>query len=174
MTIDLNISRYYLTRPAFVPTTERHPLIKYTSPVTIRDFFIKEVEDSSIVETGMVIALDNSKHMLGYTILSKGDHRSTLIPINLCLKFAIDTVAASIIVVHNHPSGSMILSDADWKIMKSLYVAAKMIHSELLDFIIISGTTNNLISMQEKGTFNVMRRNYERNINKVIGFNTLQ
>jgi len=54
-------------------------------------------------------------------------------------KPAIDELAASIILVHNHPSGNPEPSKMDIEVTKQIYQAGEILGIKLLDHIIIAG-----------------------------------
>jgi DNA repair protein RadC len=73
---------------------------------------------------------------------------------NIChpreiFKYAIENNAASVILVHNHPSGDPEPSKADLEITKRIQEAGKIMGIDLLDHIIIS--KNKIFSFKEKG-----------------------
>jgi DNA repair protein RadC len=73
---------------------------------------------------------------------------------NIChpreiFKYAIENNAASVILVHNHPSGDPTPSKADLEITKRIQEAGKIMGIDLLDHIIIS--KNKIFSFKEKG-----------------------
>jgi DNA repair protein RadC len=72
---------------------------------------------------------------------------------NIChpreiFKYAIEKNAASIILVHNHPSGDPEPSKADLEITKRIQEAGKIMGIDLLDHVIIS--KNKIFSFKEK------------------------
>jgi DNA repair protein RadC len=72
---------------------------------------------------------------------------------NIChpreiFKYAIENNAASVILVHNHPSGDPEPSKADLEITKRIQEAGKIMGIDLLDHIII--TKNKIFSFKEK------------------------
>ncbi len=73
---------------------------------------------------------------------------------NIChpreiFKYALDQNAASVILVHNHPSGDPTPSKADLEITKRIKEAGKIMGIEILDHVIIS--KNKVFSFKEKG-----------------------
>ena len=64
-------------------------------------------------------------------------------------RIAIYNSAASIILVHNHPSGQLVASQDDLKITKQLVDSGKIIEIPVLDHIIVSNTA--YISLREQG-----------------------
>lgn len=72
---------------------------------------------------------------------------------NIChpreiFKYALEKNAASVILVHNHPSGDSEPSEADIEITKRIKEVGKIMGIELLDHIII--TKNKIFSFKEK------------------------
>ena len=64
-------------------------------------------------------------------------------------RYAISQGVASIIMVHNHPSGGIVPSQADIQITKQLKEAGKIIGIQLMDHIIVAGELHH--SLYEKG-----------------------
>jgi len=73
---------------------------------------------------------------------------------NIChpreiFKYAVERNAASLILIHNHPSGDPTPSKADFEITKRIKEAGKIMGIEVLDHVIIS--KNKIFSFKEKG-----------------------
>jgi DNA repair protein RadC len=62
---------------------------------------------------------------------------------------AIQRNAASIIVVHNHPSGDPTPSPEDIALTKSIVQAGKLLDIDLIDHLVIG--QNKYVSMKERG-----------------------
>jgi DNA repair protein RadC len=71
--------------------------------------------------------------------LSQGGISGTVIDVRLILKIAIEHLASSIILCHNHPSGNLNHSEQDVQITKKIKEAAKLFDINLLDHIIVAG-----------------------------------
>jgi len=84
-----------------------------------------------------IIYLNNSNKVLYKYQLSKGGITGTVVDIRLLFKIAIEQNATSIILVHNHPSGTLIASDADKQITKKIKEAGKSLDINVLDHLII-------------------------------------
>lgn len=76
--------------------------------------------------------------MIGMQKLSIGSVNRTLIPKREILQSALLAGAVNIILVHNHPSGSLDPSDEDLKITEDFKAACDSIGIRLLDHLIIS------------------------------------
>ena len=85
-----------------------------------------------------LLMLNRANRVLGRFKVSQGGLSGTVIDTRIILKKALDNLASSIIVCHNHPSGNKQPSDADVKITEKLKKAAEMLEIKLLDHVIIA------------------------------------
>ncbi|MCD4711234.1 MAG: DNA repair protein RadC [Bacteroidales bacterium] len=85
-----------------------------------------------------LLMLNRANRVLGRYKVSQGGLSGTVIDTRIILKKALDNLASSIIVCHNHPSGNNQPSDADVKITEKLKKAAEMLEIKLLDHVIIA------------------------------------
>ena len=85
-----------------------------------------------------LLMLNRANRVLGRFKVSQGGLSGTVIDTRIILKKALDNLASSIIVCHNHPSGNKQPSDADIKITEKLKKAAEMVEIKLLDHVIIA------------------------------------
>ena len=85
-----------------------------------------------------IIYLNNSNKVIKKDQLSKGGITGTLVDVRLVMKNAIELGATGIILVHNHPSGSLEPSIADKKLTAKLKVAGESLDIKVLDHIIIT------------------------------------
>jgi len=85
-----------------------------------------------------LLMLNRANKVLGRYKVSQGGLSGTVIDTRIILKKALDNLASSIIVCHNHPSGNNQPSDADVKITEKLKKAAEMLEIKLLDHVIIA------------------------------------
>jgi DNA repair protein RadC len=85
-----------------------------------------------------LLMLNRANRVLGRFKVSQGGLSGTVIDTRIILKKALDTLASSIIVCHNHPSGNNQPSDADVRITEKLKKASEMLEIKLLDHIIIA------------------------------------
>lgn len=85
-----------------------------------------------------LLMLNRANRVLGKFKVSQGGLSGTVIDTRIILKKALDNLASSIIVCHNHPSGNTQPSDADVKITEKLKKASEMLEIKLLDHVIIA------------------------------------
>jgi DNA repair protein RadC len=96
-----------------------------------------------------VINLDTRNRMLNIEKVYIGSLNSSMVRVGELFKPAIQRNAASIIVVHNHPSGDPTPSPEDIALTKSIVQAGKLLDIELLDHLVIG--QNKFVSMKERG-----------------------
>jgi DNA repair protein RadC len=86
-----------------------------------------------------VLFLNRSNKVIEKQKISQGGITGTVTDIRLILKTAIDNLAISMILCHNHPSGNLQPSDADISITRRLKEASSLMDISLLDHLIIAG-----------------------------------
>lgn len=85
-----------------------------------------------------VILLNRRNTIKFIDLVSIGSMTGTIAVPREVFRMAIHKAAASIIIVHNHPSGEVEPSESDKLITRQLRDAGKIIQIELMDSIIIS------------------------------------
>lgn len=96
-----------------------------------------------------VVLLNNSNSVLGVYSLSKGGITASLVDVRLILSVALKCLATGIVLIHNHPSGSLKPSTSDITIVKKLKDAGKLLDICLFDSIII--TKDSYMSFNDDG-----------------------
>ena len=87
-----------------------------------------------------IIYLNNSNKVIHKSQLSKGGITGTLVDTRLVLKEALQLGAIGLILVHNHPSGTLKPSKSDEQITQKLKLASQSIDIKVLDHLIITET----------------------------------
>ena len=87
-----------------------------------------------------ILLLNRSNKIIDKFKISQGGISGTVIDVRLILKVAIEKLASSIILCHNHPSGNRMPSDADDSITHKLIEGGKLLDIKVLDHIIIADT----------------------------------
>jgi len=85
-----------------------------------------------------VILLNRSNRLILKQRVSIGGVAGTVADIKIILKLALDHLASSIIVCHNHPSGNLKPSEADVRLTKKLKEAASLMDVLVADHLIVS------------------------------------
>ena len=92
----------------------------------------------SDVEEFRLIYLDSKLHVVGQEIMQRGTINSVAIHPREVIKAAMNNHAVSIIMVHNHPSGSVKPSKSDVAMTERIDEACDSIGIKLLDHLVIS------------------------------------
>jgi len=87
-----------------------------------------------------VLLLNRANHVLRKAQISKGGVSGTVVDAKLVFKPAIDALATSIVLCHNHPSGNLRPSQADIDLTKKLKQAAIHLDMHILDHLIVAQT----------------------------------
>jgi len=84
--------------------------------------------------------LTTDNKVIAYRVISNGTiDAATVYPREL-IKTALSLNAAAIILAHNHPSGSITPSEADWVLTRGIWHVCQVMNIKLLDHIIVGGT----------------------------------
>lgn len=87
-----------------------------------------------------VLFLNNSNKIISKVQLSKGGMTGTVVDTRMVFRYAFETKATGLILCHNHPSGSLIPSEADKQITEKLKLAGESLDVKVLDHLIITET----------------------------------
>lgn len=85
-----------------------------------------------------VLYLNNANRVLQKSRISKGGYTGTLVDLRIILKEALQLQAVALILVHNHPSGTLKPSKADINMTQKIKQAAASIDIGVLDHIIFT------------------------------------
>jgi len=125
---------------------------KITGSKDAADYFFPILGDLNHEEF-WVMLLNRGNKIIDSFMISQGGISGTVIDVRIILKPAIEKLASSIILCHNHPSGTMQASDADMKITKKIKNAADMLDITVLDHLIIG--QKNYLSFADEGILNL-------------------
>lgn len=84
-----------------------------------------------------VLLLNRGNKIIDYKKLSEGGVSGTVVDAKMIFKYAIDNLATSMVICHNHPSGNTQPSEADKQLTRKLKSASAFLEISLLDHIII-------------------------------------
>jgi len=99
---------------------------------------LKDVLEGLPHEEFWILVLNRRNKVVKRSQISKGGITGTLADIRLIFKMVIDNRGCSMIVAHNHPSGSTKPSKSDIKITRKIKEACKIMDIDLLDHLIVS------------------------------------
>ena len=101
--------------------------------------FMSEELRSFDREVFCILNLTTDAKVINMNIVSMGTINASLVSAREVFKSSILSNAASIIAVHNHPSGNLYPSQNDMLITNKLMQAGELLGIELLDHIIVGG-----------------------------------
>jgi DNA repair protein RadC len=124
---------------------ERHTVNSPEDAVALVQFEMQALEKEHL----RVILLDTRNHVIEVNEVYQGSLNSSVVRVGEVFTPAVRRNAASILVVHNHPSGDPSPSPEDVSITRTLVQAGKLLEIEVLDHIIIG--LGKFVSLKERG-----------------------
>jgi DNA repair protein RadC len=100
-----------------------------------RQFYFEDIE---IYESMFLILLNRPNITTGWVKISQGGQAGTMCDPKIVAKYAIESMAASVILVHNHPTGNTKPSDADQRITTQIKNGLQLLDVTLLDHVILT------------------------------------
>ena len=98
-----------------------------------------------------VVNLNSKMKPINFNIVSVGNLNQTVADIPFIAKSAICSGAASMILLHTHPSGDPTPSDLDVELTKRVVEAGKLIGVSCVDHVVVGCGTGFTFSMREQG-----------------------
>lgn len=122
------------------------PVIR--QPTDVFDFFRDQM---SLLphEVFRVVALDTKNRIIKEKIITEGTLNASIVHPRDVFRFAVVNSAASVILLHNHPSGDPSPSQEDIAITRRLVDVGKLMEISVLDHLIIGG--GKFVSLKEMG-----------------------
>lgn len=84
----------------------------------------------------LLLVLNQARQITGYKLLASGAQDFVVVDAKIVFRNALLLGAACVIVAHNHPSGSLVPSAADWTITRKLIQAGRVLDVPVLDHIL--------------------------------------
>lgn len=116
---------------------EEEDLKKVTSSKDVYTIMHPELVDLAHEEL-WVLLLNRANFVIGKQFISKGGQAGTVVDPKIIFKAAIEQNAASVILVHNHPSGNLKPSPSDIEITKKMMKAGLLLEIKVLDHLIVN------------------------------------
>jgi len=104
--------------------------------IYMKDFFGSDID---IHESFFLLLMNRANITTGYVKISQGGTAGTVVDPILVSKYAIESLASSVILAHNHPSGNIKPSENDINLTKKIVQGLKMFDIHVLDHLIIPG-----------------------------------
>ena len=96
-----------------------------------------------------VLALNRANQVLGIIPVSVGGVAGTVVDPKIIFGAALKTLASSIVLGHNHPSGNLTPSEADIRLTRKLKEAGETLDLPVIDHLILS--SEGFYSFADKG-----------------------
>lgn len=123
-----------LARRIRFATPVKSLICKSSAPVA--EEFMRLLAHKTQEEFWIVLLNHANKELARYQI-STGTITKTLVDYRIILKYAIEHLATSIILVHNHPSGNLNPSPDDMLVTKNIIACCKQFDILVLDHVIV-------------------------------------
>ena len=124
--------------------------VKITNPDAAerfaRQFYHEDIE---LYESMFIMMLNRAGMVTSYAKISQGGTSGTVADPKIIAKYAVDDLCASVILVHNHPSGNREPSQEDKDLTKKVKQGLAMLDIKLHDHIIL--TTSGYTSLANEG-----------------------
>jgi DNA repair protein RadC len=120
------------------------------TPEAIANLVIGRLKDKK-KEYFLAILLDTRNQLIRIAEISVGSLDTSIVHPREVFKEAISASAASVIFVHNHPSGDIEASEDDIALTKRLAQAGEIVGIDVLDHLIIGGKS--FTSLKRQGLF---------------------
>ncbi|QBR39538.1 DNA repair protein RadC [Kerstersia gyiorum] len=118
-------------------------------PVLVKEFLQLRLNAALEHEVFGLILLDGQNRLIAYLEPFRGTVNQSAVYPREVVKLAISHNAQSVMLVHNHPSGTTEASRADIALTKHLKDALALVDVRVLDHFIVAGPT--VVSMAESG-----------------------
>jgi DNA repair protein RadC len=141
------MASFQLSRNMMLEIAEAKPVF-FQNPGDVARIFIPRIGHLK-QEVFAVAHLDSAGKFINSEIITRGTLDTSLVHPREVFKSAIKHAAASIIVLHNHPSGQLMPSREDIKVTNQLADAGKLMEIPVQDHLIITRT--GFLSMREDG-----------------------
>lgn len=113
-------------------------VVSIRSSSQVAALFSPILEDLPFEEFWILLLNRANKVIAKYKIASGGVHQC-LVDNRIIFRYAVQHLASSIVLCHNHPSGTLSPSDADKQLTEKIIKAAKHFDINIIDHIIVVG-----------------------------------
>ena len=91
----------------------------------------------ALQETFKIMLLNNANKVKGIYEVSKGGITGTLVDVRILFAVVLKSLTTALILLHNHPSGTLRPSEADKSLTRKIKNAASFFDVKILDHIIL-------------------------------------
>ena len=127
-----------LERISLVKEPTNFKRVKITSSDDANEYVRNVFTNIELFESVGCLLLNRNNNTIGWVIISQGGVSGTVVDVKIIAKYAIEALASSIILFHNHPSGNLKPSEQDKILTKKVKEGLALLDIILLDHIIIT------------------------------------
>lgn len=164
---ELDVVRVKLVKDA--PLFSEHPLHNPYEAADVIGSLLCEMDR----EVVCVVNLQSDLKPLNVTFASIGSLNEAMGHPRELLKASILSNAASVMLVHSHPSGNLLPSRQDTMITDRMNMVCELVGIPLIDHVIVGGDNREFFSFKEKGLMDNPKINYATNYKNFNFENTL-
>jgi DNA repair protein RadC len=104
----------------------------------IKNFYFDDID---LYESFFLLLLNRANNTIGFVKISQGGIAGTVVDIRLIAKYATETLSCSVVLAHNHPSGTVAPSQNDIELTKKVKKALSYFDITVLDHIVLAADT---------------------------------
>ena len=123
--------------------------LKITASKDAYDYIRNIWPDIDYRESFAVLLMSRGNKILGINWISSGGISGTLVDVRLIFQSALKANAVAIILIHNHPSGTLEPSKQDLNITSKIKQGGMILDIDVLDHLII--TSDSYVSLADEG-----------------------
>jgi len=135
----------------YKPIITDHTIISSSSQAYELIKTLWDKEKINLQEQFAALFFNQSKKTIGWKVLSTGNMTKCIVDIKLLVSLALHCMCTHVMIVHNHPSGNLKVSQPDENITQTVKHALKLIDVLLMDHLII--VENGYFSFNDEGLF---------------------
>jgi DNA repair protein RadC len=123
--------------------------VKITSSEEAANYIRQFFTDIELYESFFLVLLNQANNTIGFVKISQGGIIGTVVDKIIVAKYVIESLARSVVLCHNHPSGNLKPSSQDINITKEIKEGLKLFDVQVMDHIIL--TADSYYSFAENG-----------------------
>lgn len=127
-------------RVTYVPEIRPENLVRIHSKEEVIAVALPRWREVDARESMQIMLLNPANGVLGMREISVGGIDCTAVDVRIIIQTAILANAVGVIMIHNHPSGSLKPSEADRRLTNEAKAALETCKLKLLDHVIINGS----------------------------------
>jgi len=108
-----------------------------------------DMDKINLQEQFAALFFNQSKKIIGWKVLSTGNMTKCIVDVKLLVSLALHCMCTHVMIIHNHPSGNLKVSQPDESITLTIKDALKLIDVQLIDHLII--VENGYLSFNDEG-----------------------